>query len=841
MLIKLYFFVTLESWVKQYFAEIKITFSFFSFVSLLRSQEYTVMSNVLVYSGPGESASALSHTLRSLRSLLPSYDVQCINAQSLAVDPWIQSTSLLVIPGGRDLPYVEQLSQFHKLSNATTSSRADARIRQYIEEHGGSFVGICAGAYYASSSCEFERGDQVMQVVGERPALQFYPGTCSGTAYPGFVYESDQGARLIDVAMEQQNEGAEQWTTYYNGGGAFINAEQFKQQGVEILGRYVSDRNASNASSDIQQHKLKSEYEGQAAIVYCKRGKGQAILYGTHPEFPVSVQERPTQETAAPEALPEKSQTGSVAATMQELEVKRLYQFGKHLQLLGLEVSLPDFPSIAPAQSEQPKLTPIVLVTRGTEQAQSIISSLQPVSVPLNRTATLAGSPESGLLVSVSDTNDTVHFYDYTNSATLAEICSRADYTPYMTPVVSQTSDEARAGQNSQPETQVDLQKVPKYFIISPSPVAVSDDRLFPHWNPQAFLGFLDSSRQIIETQIRERWVIETSSRGVWDDTSESVILADAHTYTCIVTSTQTMLDKNYKLLTRLPNGLTSFATHQISGRGRGKNAWISPLGCLQFSTLLHIPTPQKTFWHAGMGAIVFVQYLAGLAIVESVRSGALGKEYAEAIGNKIRIKWPNDVYAQVGEERKGTFTFQNKTYAKMAGVLVNSQFAGSDLALVVGCGINTLNARPTTSLSDLIEAYNHTHPDQTPLKIISQERFAGAILATFERMWNTFLRNGGSFVPFIEAYRRAWLHSDQETLLSDTVPPTRARIVGITSDHGLLRCVPVHADGTTSFGQINADSELAWGSSVSAGQFIDLQPDGNSFDMLQNLIRRKE
>lgn len=794
------------------------------------------MSNVLIYSGPGVSASALSHTLKSLRTLLPSYDVQCINAQSLAVDPWIQSTSLLVIPGGRDLPYVDQLSRTHRLQNATTSSRADARIRQYIEEHGGSFVGICAGAYYASSTCEFERGDRVMQVVGDRPALQFYPGTCSGTAYPGFVYESDQGARLIDVAMEGQNEGEKQWTTYYNGGGAFINAEQFKQQGVEILGRYVSDQNASNASSDIQQHRLKPEYEGQAAIVFCRKGKGQAILYGTHPEFPVSVQEKPTQETGAPEALPEKA-----AVTLQELEVKRLYQFGKQLQLLGLSVNLPDFPSVAPAQPEQPKLTPLVLVTRTLQQAQSVVSSLQPISIPLNKGVSLAGSPESGLLVSVSDTNDVIHFYDSSNSSTLIELCSRADYTPYMTAVVSQTSDEARAGQSSQPELEVDLQKVPKYVVVSSTPEAALDARLLPHWNPQTFLGYLDSSRQIIETQIRERWVLETSSGSVWNSTNEPVILADAHTYTFVVTSTQTMLDKNYKLLTRLPNGLTSFATHQVSGRGRGKNAWISPLGCLQFSTLLHVPTPQKTFWHAGMGAIVFVQYLAGLAIVESVRSGALGQEYAEAIGNKIRIKWPNDVYAQIGDERKGTFIYQNKTYAKMAGVLVNSQFAGSDLALVVGCGINTLNARPTTSLSDLIEAYNLSHPDQKPLEIVSQERFAGAILATFERMWNTFLRNGGSFVPFIEAYRRAWLHSDQETLLSDTVPPTRARIVGITSDHGLLRCVPVHADGTMSYGQINADSELAWGSSAFAGQFIDLQPDGNSFDMLQNLIRRKE
>lgn len=807
------------------------------------------MSNVLVYSGPGVSSSALSHTLKTLRSLLPSYDIQCINAQSLAIDPWLQSTSLFVLPGGRDLPYVEQLSQSFTLPNSSTSvSRADVRIRQYVEEHGGSFIGICAGAYYASSICEFERDDPVMRVVGERKALDFFPGTCSGTAYPGFVYESDQGARLIDVAMEEyQNDKDKHWTTYYNGGGAFLNVEQFKASGVEVLGRYVSDRNATNASSNIDQNSLKPEYEGQAAILWCRKGKGQAILYGTHPEFPVAVQEKPTQATGAPEALPSSSKATSLTATLQELEVKRLHQFGKHLQLLGLEVRLPESPFIASKQEQGPRLSPLVLITRAVEQARSIISALQPISTPLSKVATLTGSTDSGLLASISDTNDTVHFYDLSNSSTLIQICSEADYSPYMTPVVAQTSDEARAGQNSEPEMEVDLQKVPKYVIVAPSADTILDRRLLPHWNPKDFLEYLESSRQIIGTQIRERWADESAEGSIWQTTSESIVLADSHTYAFVVTSTQTMLDKNYKLLTRLPNGFTSFATHQVSGRGRGKNAWISPLGCLQFSTLLHIPDPQKTFWHAGMGAIVFVQYLAGLAIVESVRSGSLGEEYANTIGNKIRIKWPNDVYAQVDDQnerstRKGTFTYQNKTYAKMAGVLINSQFAGSDLALVVGCGINTLNARPTTSLSDLIEAYNKSHPDQKPLPTISQERFAGAILATFERMWNTFLRNGGSFTPFVEAYRRAWLHSDQETLLSDTVPPTRARIVGITSDHGLLRCIPIHSDGTTSFGQIYAESELAWGSSaVSAGRFIDLQPDGNSFDMLQNLIRRKE
>lgn len=72
--------------------------------------------------------------------------------------------------------------------------------------------------------------------------------------------------------------------------------------------------------------------------------------------------------------------------------------------------------------------------------------------------------------------------------------------------------------------------------------------------------------------------------------------------------------------------------------------------------------------------------------------------------------------------------------------------------------------------------------------------------------------------------------------MLQDTNPPTPVRIVGISTDHGTLRAVPLDR-------QVYSDSPGAWGGNTAraGGDFIDLQPDGNSFDMLQNLIRKKE
>jgi hypothetical protein len=48
---------------------------------------------------------------------------------------------------------------------------------------GGSYLGLCAGAYYACSRVQFEEGSR-LQVVGDRE-LAVFPGIACGAAYPG--------------------------------------------------------------------------------------------------------------------------------------------------------------------------------------------------------------------------------------------------------------------------------------------------------------------------------------------------------------------------------------------------------------------------------------------------------------------------------------------------------------------------------------------------------------------------------------------------------------------------------------------------------------------------------
>jgi biotin--protein ligase len=68
-----------------------------------------------------------------------------------------------------------------------------------------------------------------------------------------------------------------------------------------------------------------------------------------------------------------------------------------------------------------------------------------------------------------------------------------------------------------------------------------------------------------------------------------------------------------------------------------------------------------------------------------------------------------------------------------------------------------------------------------------------------------------------------SWMHSDQLITLTTVAPSKLVRITGITPDHGLLRTMP---------------ERTGW--SMGDEKFIDLQPDGNSFDMMAGLIKSK-
>lgn len=109
-------------------------------------------------------------------------------------------------------------------------------------------------------------------------------------------------------------------------------------------------------------------------------------------------------------------------------------------------------------------------------------------------------------------------------------------------------------------------------------------------------------------------------------------------------------------------------------------------------------------------------------------------------------------------------------------------------------------------------------------------ETCAASVHTALESVLGAFASHGGSFAPLAHVYRALWLNADDEVLLAEH--GERVRIVGVTSDHGLLRTVPVAST-------LTARDDRAWGPS-GAVDSIELQPDGNTYDMLHNMVRQR-
>ncbi len=222
------------------------------------------------------------------------------------------------------------------------------------------------------------------------------------------------------------------------------------------------------------------------------------------------------------------------------------------------------------------------------------------------------------------------------------------------------------------------------------------------------------------------------------------------------------MLDKNFRLLSALPVGTTFFATQQMSGRGRGRQ----PVDLAQrLSAVLAVFPRARTHGEQDRLPPVPVR----LAVVEGIRI-ALGDTAAgRAVADKVRIKWPNDIYAEIppvdeteagGRAKTATFELDGKRYAKLGGILVNSQFsggnefvlipdAGSTVLILVRRRLSRISSRSTTNKSRPLVG------ESSCLKY--RRRNWQGDPSTFDSIWKTFMQHQGDFRPFVERYRQVW------------------------------------------------------------------------------------
>ncbi|KAI9823379.1 MAG: hypothetical protein M1819_001352 [Sarea resinae] len=682
--------------------------------------------NVLVYSGNGSTVESVRHCLYTLRRLLsPNYAVIPVNGEVLIKEPWTASCALLVFPGGADLAYCR-----------TLNGEGNRRIAQYVRR-GGNYLGFCAGGYYGSKRCEFEIGDKKMEVVGNRE-LAFFPGTCRGCAFSGFVYHSEEGTRAAEMRVNRLALSAgtvpEIIRTYYNGGGVFVDAERYKDQGVEVLASFTE-----KLSVDAGQ--------GAAAVVYCKVGEGAAVLTGPHPEFAAVNLNRNADGPDYPKLVD----------MLAEYDKARTDFLKACLTKLGLLVN--------EETNTVPSLSSLHLSSAEPSDVSELISSWEPII-----------TTEKGEKYIKAEA-DTFHIEGLSKWS----LSSLAQALPGVSSEEEKVEGEDHISTTNSEDKIVDYSKIVKR--IRSHEKQYPDAKETPYFNHHAFFTNLEH----YQSQTRD-----ARSFGQY-------LL-----YGEVLTSTSSLLEKNYTLLPHLPTGFTATATVQVAGRGRGSNVWVSPAGSLMFSTCI------RHAMSATQAPVVLVQYIAAIAIVEAIKS--YDKGYEEM---PVRLKWPNDVYARDPSKPP----HEKESYVKIGGILVNSSYVNDEYLLVVGIGLNTTNASPTTSLNALLALLPETR--HTPsLRPFTTEKLLARILTTFESLYTRFVRTGFDAV-FQDMYYRYWLHGDQIITL-ESENGARCRIKGITADHGLL-----------------AVEELGW-ADAPTGRTWQVQSDCNSFDFLRGLVRRK-
>jgi len=207
--------------------------------------------NIYIYNDEGAGDSSLGYIVDTLINITPAYKIDFINAADILYKEWTKNAALLIMPGGADIPYTKKLN-----------GEGNKIIREYVE-NGGNYLGLCAGAYYASSFVEFDKNGE-LEVLGARE-LAFFPDKAIGPILAKYDYKTNSGARaaLLKLDIPDEND-FNSLRVYYNGGGYFRNADAYKN--INILAYYH----------------IEKDDDYLPAVVEIKHNIGTVILSGVH-------------------------------------------------------------------------------------------------------------------------------------------------------------------------------------------------------------------------------------------------------------------------------------------------------------------------------------------------------------------------------------------------------------------------------------------------------------------------------------------------------------------------------------------------------------------------------
>ena len=272
--------------------------------------------------GVGAAPECVAMAVASLKDAISKagdteYIIRTTTSEELKGSNWQDSCRLLVMPGGHDLPYCKEL-------NGT----GNAKISGFVTS-GGSYLGICAGAYYGSSYVEFDKGVPGMEVVGPRE-LAFFKVKAIGPVFPGFHYGTNEGAHAAAASITQWGKSMcgipdETVSLFFNGGCYFLpnmeasevppRGKSHSQQYSPLL-MYTGQSQPSNPDSS---------WAPAPAIIGGPVGAGKVILTGLHFEASVALLK---------EYYPDDSRIDSLLPTLEKFEAQRKQIFNSCIAYL---------------------------------------------------------------------------------------------------------------------------------------------------------------------------------------------------------------------------------------------------------------------------------------------------------------------------------------------------------------------------------------------------------------------------------------------------------------------------------------------------------------------------
>lgn len=184
---------------------------------------------ILIYNDDGVSNNCLNALLDFITTNFSKLPCKLTNSENIIAD--LHHACLLIIPGGRDLAYCSKLNGLK-----------NQKIKQFIAE-GGAYLGICAGAYYASSAIHFS--GEGYQINGQRE-LSLFSGRAIGSIPEltnGIYFNDNTTSKAIAVLNNQSS-------YYYHGGCYFsdikhgmecINYQEINKPAI-VYGHYYNGK-----------------------------------------------------------------------------------------------------------------------------------------------------------------------------------------------------------------------------------------------------------------------------------------------------------------------------------------------------------------------------------------------------------------------------------------------------------------------------------------------------------------------------------------------------------------------------------------------------------------------